>query len=215
MDGRPAEALAELFAGLDLTWWADSKSMIERFGAFRALEPGMKSRIVAVALADAVKPTGFGHSEGLMAHVARQLVPDLRAAWRPTGAAFFGRLKKSVLLGILARDLRQPEEAARLASEKKTAIVDFLERLFAAPFATLTSEQREAVEAWCPPGMEIEPPRARSIWSDDARLRGMAKDETKADDAGDREGVEDEDLPDEDALEDALEDASELEPEDA
>ncbi len=177
VDGRAAETLAELFAGLDLTWWADGKSMPERFEAFRAIEPSMKSRIVAVALADAVKPTGFGHGEGLLAHVARQVVPDLRAVWRPTGGAFFGRLKKSVLLGILTRDLHQPEEAARLASEKKSAIVDFLERLFATPFATLTPEQRAAVETWCPPGMEIEQPRAAYEWSGEASLRGMAKDE--------------------------------------
>ncbi|PZX14235.1 ParB family chromosome partitioning protein [Palleronia aestuarii] len=177
VDGRPAEALAELYEGLDLRWWADGKSMPERFEAFRAVDPGMKSRIVAVALADAVKPTSYGLNEGLMAHVARQLVPDLRAVWRPTGGAFFGRLKKSVLLGLIARDLAQPEEAARLATEKKTAIVDFLERLFAAPFATLTPEQREAVETWCPPGLEIDEPRAAYEAFGEARLRGMAKDE--------------------------------------
>ena len=111
-----------------------------------------------------------------MAHVAHQLVPDLRAVWRPTGGAFFGRLKKSVLLGLIARDLHQPEEAARLASEKKTAIVDFLERLFAAPFATLTPEQRAAVETWCPPGMEIAAPRERTGYPGEARLRGTEPD---------------------------------------
>jgi len=203
VDGRAAETLAELFGGLDLTWWADDKSMPERFEAFRAVDPAMKSRIVAVALADAVKPTGFGYSEGLMAQVARQLVPDLRAVWRPTGGAFFGRLKKSVLLGIIARDLRQPEEAARLASEKKTAIVDFLERLFAAPFATLTPEQREAVETWCPPGMTIDAPRVHHGWSGENRLRGMAEE--------DAEPMEDESLPEEGTFEDA----DEMEVEDA
>ena len=173
VDGQAAATLAELFEGLDLHWWADGKSMPERFEAFRAVDPAMKSRIVAVALADAVKPTGYGYGEALMAHIARQLVPDLRAVWRPTGGAFFGRLKKSVLLGLIARDLHQPEEAARLASEKKTAIVDFLERLFAAPFATLTPEQRQAVETWCPPGMEIGAPRNPYEAFGEARLRGM------------------------------------------
>ncbi|MDO5759385.1 MAG: chromosome partitioning protein ParB, partial [Rhodobacterales bacterium] len=115
IDGRAAEAQAVLFAGLDLTWWRDDASLPERFEAFRALDPVMKSRIVAVALADAIKPSALGYGEALMCHVARQIVPDLRALWRPTGEAFFGRLKKSVLLGILARDLHQPEEAARLA----------------------------------------------------------------------------------------------------
>ncbi|SFH27675.1 chromosome partitioning protein, ParB family [Palleronia marisminoris] len=201
VDGRAAETLGELFGGLDLTWWADGKSMPERFEAFRAVEPGMKSRIVAVALADAIKPTGFGYSEGLMAHVATQIVPDLRAVWRPTGGAFFSRLKKSVLLGIIARDLRQPEEAARLATEKKTAIVDFLERLFAAPFATLTPEQREAVETWCPPGMTIDAPRVDHGWSGESRLRGMA--EGDAEETDDAAQMEDEDLPEEGTFEDA------------
>ncbi|WP_375262507.1 ParB/RepB/Spo0J family partition protein [Palleronia sp.] len=209
VDGRAAETLGELLSGLDLTWWADGKSMPERFEAFRTLEAGMKSRIVAVALADAIKPTGFGYSEGLMAYVANQIVPDLRAVWRPTGGAFFSRLKKSVLLGIIARDLHQPEEAARLASEKKTAIVDFLERLFAAPFATLTPEQREAVETWCPPGMTIDAPRVDHGWSGESHLRGMADED--AEEADDAAPMEDEDLPEEGTFEDA----DEMEVEDA
>ena len=86
MDGRAAEALAQLFAKFDLTWWNDGHSMPERFEAFRTLDVAMKSRIVAVALADAVNPSDFGYGEALMAHVARQIVPDMRAVWRPTGA---------------------------------------------------------------------------------------------------------------------------------
>ena len=69
----------------------------------------------------------------------------------------------------------------RLASEKKTAIVDVLERLFAAPFATLTPEQREAVETWCPPGLEIGEPRNPYEAFGEARLRGMAKAEAEDD----------------------------------
>ena len=56
---------------------------------------------------------------------------------------------------------KQPEEAARLASGKKGEIVDYIETLFAAPFATLSPEQRDAVETWCPPGMEIPAPKSR------------------------------------------------------
>ncbi len=177
IDGRAAAALADLFAGLDLTWWSDGASIPERFEAFRALDPSMKSRVVAVALADAIRPSDLGYSETLLCHITRQIVPDMRAVWRPTGEAFFGRLKKSVLLGLLARDLHQPEEAARLASEKKTAIVDFFERLFAAPFATLTPEQRDAVETWCPPGMEVPAPRERAAYPGEDRLRGSEDEE--------------------------------------
>ena len=122
----------------------------------------MKARIVAYAMAGTIQPTAYGWGEELLSHVARQIVPDMRAAWRPTGEAFFGRLKKGELLGLLAHDLKQPEEAARLASGKKGEIVDYLETLFAAPFATLSPEQREAVETWCPPGMEIPAPKSLS-----------------------------------------------------
>ena len=182
IDGRAAEALADLFAGLDLRWWSDGASIPERLIAFRALDAAMKSRIVAVALADAIKPSDLGYSEELMCHVSRQIVPDMRAVWRPTGEAFFSRLKKSVLLGLLAGDLALPEEAARLASEKKTAIVDYFERLFAAPFATLTPQQREAVETWCPPGMEIPAPRGTLGRYGDERLHGMEPAEDEDDD---------------------------------
>ena len=184
VDGRAAEALAHLAAGLDLSWWSDGKAMSERFESFRALDADMKSRVVAVALADAVRPSKLAHGEPLMAHVARQVVPEVRAVWRPTGGAFFGRLKKSVLLGLLARELRQPDEAARLAGEKKMAVVDHLERLFAAPFATLTPEQREAVETWCPPGMAIPAPRER-VPSADVVQDDAAEDEGDVDEAFD------------------------------
>ena len=162
IDGRPAAAVAALREGLDLTWWDEARPVAERFEAFRALDADAKSRIVAVAMADAISPTDLGYGEPLLVHIAHQVVPDLRAAWRPTGEAFFGRIKKAQLLHLLATDLKQPEEAARLGTAKKTDIVDYLEKLFAEPFATLTTEQREAVETWCPPGMAIPAPRGRN-----------------------------------------------------
>ena len=111
-----------------------------------------------------------------MRHVAAEVVPDLRAVWRPTGEAFFVRLKKAALLALLAGPLRQPEEAARLASATKREVADHLERLFAAPFATLTPAQRGAVEAWCPPGMAIAPAPGGATIEDaaDARAEGDA-----------------------------------------
>ena len=54
--------------------------------------------------------------------------------------------------------------------------MDYLERLFAAPFATLTAEQREAVETWCPPGMEIETPRILEPIEGDDPLRTPSVD---------------------------------------
>ena len=161
MDQAPAEAIAALRDGLDLTWADGARSVAERFETFRLLAVDMKARIVAVAMAEAIAPGELGDHEALLTHVAHQVVPDLRAAWRPTGEAFFGRIRKAQLLHLLATDLRQPEEAARLATAKKVDVVDCLDRLFAAPFATLTPEQRDAVETWCPPGMAIPKLRER------------------------------------------------------
>ncbi|MGR3435400.1 MAG: ParB/RepB/Spo0J family partition protein [Shimia sp.] len=172
MDQRPAEAIAALRESVDLTWMDGARSVTERFERFRLLDADMKTRIVGVALAEAISPAELGDHEALLTHVAGQVVPDMRAAWRPTGEAFFGRIKKAQLLDLLAGDLKQPEEAARLATAKKVDVVDYLDRLFAAPFATLTPEQREAVETWCPPGMEI--PALRD------RHRVEVADDTKA-----------------------------------
>ena len=161
MDQGPAEAIAALREGLDLSWTDGARSVTERFERFRLLDAEMKARIVGVAMAEAIAPSEMAHGETLLTHVAHQVVPDMRAAWRPTGEAFFGRIRKAQLLHLLATDLKQPEEAARLATAKKVDVVDHLDRLFAAPFATLSPEQREAVETWCPPGMELPELRER------------------------------------------------------
>jgi ParB family chromosome partitioning protein len=161
MDQGPKEAIAALRDGVDLTWMDGTRSVTERFERFRVLNADMKARIVAVAMAEAIAPSEMAHGETLLCHVAHQVVPDLRAAWRPTGEAFFGRIRKAQLLHLLATDFQQPEEAARLATAKKVDIVDYLDRLFAAPFATLSPEQRKAVETWCPPGMAIPELRKR------------------------------------------------------
>ena len=176
IDGRAGETVAALREGLDLTWWDATRPVAERFEAFRLLGAEMKARIVAVAAAEAVAPSPMTYHEPLLAHVARQVVPDLRSVWRPTSEAFFGRLKKAVLLRLLAQDLQQPEEAARLATAKKVEIVDYLERLFEAPFATLTPEQRDAVETWCPPGMEVPEAEDRGLGTDASVERDAAKD---------------------------------------
>ena len=135
--------------------------MTERFEQFRLLDAGMKARVVGVAMAEAIAPAELGDHEALLTHVAHQAVPGMRAAWRPTGEAFFGRIRKAQLLHLLCVDLKQPEEAARLATAKKVDVVNYLDRLFAAPFATLTPEQLEAALTWCPPGMAI--PELREV----------------------------------------------------
>ena len=155
MDQGPSEAIATLRDGVDLTSMDGTRSVTERFERFRLLDAGMKARIVGVAMAEAIAQAELGDHEALLTDVAHQAVPNMRAAWRPTGEAFFGRIRKAQLLHLLCVDLKQPEDAAQLATAKKVDVVNYLDRLFAAPFATLTPQQREAVETWCPPGMAI------------------------------------------------------------
>ena len=224
MDQGCLLSIAALREALDLSWWDGTRPVGTRFEAFRALDPEMKARIVGVAMAEAIAPSEIGHGEDLLTHVARQVVPDLRAVWRPTGEAFFGRIRKAQLLHMLATELGQPEEAARLAGERKTAIVDYLERLFAAPFATLSPEQRAAVETWCPPGMAIPEPRdalraaaraAREVLPEEAEA-GFDADETFDAECDPDEAFEaDEEFgaDDEDAAQDVAEAEAELVPE--
>ena len=124
----------------------------------------------------------------------------MRAAWRPTGEAFFGRMGKAQLLHLLTNDLEQPEEAARLASGRKADIVDHLERLSAAPFAALAPDQREAALNWCPLGMAIPAPRERErgpsadAAQDDAAETEDDADETFEVDPDEEFAIDDEDL---------------------
>ena len=58
-------------------------------------------------------------------------------------------------------DLAMPDQAAVLSSAKKSEVVTFLTGLFAAPFATLTDDQRQRVIDWCP--AELGTPEAPAV----------------------------------------------------
>jgi ParB family chromosome partitioning protein len=82
-----------------------------------------------------------------------EVMPDIRAHWRPN-AALFNRFKKAWLLKILGEEQGLAQEAVTLASSTKKEVVSFCDKLFAEPFATLTEAQRAAVAARCPPMMQ-------------------------------------------------------------
>jgi len=56
-------------------------------------------------------------------------------------------------VGVLGR-FGLVAEAEEQRNVKKATLAAYMETLFAQPFATLTEEQREAVESWTPPGMD-------------------------------------------------------------
>ncbi len=154
MDQTSREAMEAFRDGLDLSF-LEAGPMMDRFAAFRALKPSMKSKLVAYALAQTIKPSLAGTRMGdLFTELEGSIMPNVRDYWRPTGEAFFGRVKLDWLIKILNDDLGMPDEAINLAGGRKAAAVEFIERLFAEPYATLTEDQLAAVAAWAPVGMQ-------------------------------------------------------------
>lgn len=154
IDQTSAQMMDTVEADLALDWADTNADPVSMFATFRALHQAEKHKLVAAALARTVQPcfAREGHGESLMGAIEAEILPDIRAHWKPN-AAFFARLKKAQLLAILT-DLGLAEEAVNLASSSKNEVVGFLDQLFTEPFATLTPEQRAAVDAWTPPGMQ-------------------------------------------------------------
>jgi ParB family chromosome partitioning protein len=161
IDGTSLEQVAEAHDALDLSWADGAKSPADQFALFRALDAGKKAKLVAYATA-ATTQSCFARDrqrDSLMHDFEVEIMPDIRAHWTPN-AALFNRFKKAWLLKILGEELGLAQEAVTLASSTKKQIVEFCEKLFAEPFATLTEAQRAAVAAWCPPMMQtagVEP----------------------------------------------------------
>jgi ParB family chromosome partitioning protein len=161
IDGTSLEQVAEAHDALDLSWADDAKSPADQFALFRALDAGEKAKLVAYATA-ATTQSCFSRDrqrDSLMHDFEVEIMPDIRAHWTPN-AALFNRFKKAWLLKILGEELGLAQEAVTLASSTKKQVVEFCDKLFAEPFATLTDAQRAAVAAWCPPMMQtagVEP----------------------------------------------------------
>lgn len=155
IDATSQTAMETACSDLLLDWADEDASPAAQFAAFRTLEAGEKAKLVAFALAKTVRPA-FARDEtcdALMAQVEAEVMPNIRAYWKPN-AAFFLRLKKAQLLKIISEDLGLAQEALNLVNSKKLDVVEFLALLFAEPFATLSEAQRAAVASWCPPDMQ-------------------------------------------------------------
>ncbi len=161
IDGTSLEQVGEAHDALDLSWADDAKSPADQFALFRALDAVEKARLVAYATA-ATTQSCFARDrqrDSLMHDFEVEIMPDIRAHWTPN-AALFNRFKKAWLLKILGEELGLAQEAMTLASSTKKQVVEFCDKLFAEPFATLTDAQRAAVATWCPPMMQtagVEP----------------------------------------------------------
>lgn len=155
IDSTSLEQMSEVHDALDLSWANEAKSPADQFALFRALDAGEKAKLVAYATATTTQPC-FARDrqrDSLMHDFEVEIMPDVRAHWTPN-AALFNRFKKAWLLKILGEELGLAQEAVTLASSTKRQVVEFCDKLFAEPFATLTDAQRAAVAAWCPPMMQ-------------------------------------------------------------
>jgi ParB family chromosome partitioning protein len=179
-----SETIAEVHAGLDTAW--ASQPDAAAFAMFRSLERDMRNQLLAAAVAETLVPKlPAALRDPVRRTVEAEALPRLREVWMPD-EAFLARLTKPALITILTDDLAMPDQAAVLASAKKSEVVTFLTGLFAAPFATLSDDQRQRVIDWCP--AELVTPEA------------PAADQVPEEEAyGDDEGDEDESDEDEEA----------------
>lgn len=123
------------------------------FEAFRALDAGARSALLAFVVAEALKPDLYKpHRSHLPCVVEREALVNIRDVWTPD-ASYFTRLTKAALLAILKDDLAMGVQAESLAKSKKSEIVAYLDGLFATPFATLRADQRVLVDGWAPAAM--------------------------------------------------------------
>ncbi len=149
--------LVAVMDGLDTSFLEDGLSQGEQFRRFRAVDPDMKSRILAFAVSATVtssKAAGTPERETFSDALLGEAVGPIRSAWRPTAANYFSRVSKAHMTAILF-SFGMEAEADEAGRMKKAALADYMEQLFATPFATLSPDQVAAIEAWTPRVMEI------------------------------------------------------------
>ena len=136
---------------LALGWLeADAEAAFEEFRALGAIE---RDQLRAFAVAQTLKPTLLANQRDAVRAIAeREVLPNLRDLWTPD-EVFLSRLTKPALLAIMKDDLDMRAQAEIYAKSKKSDLVSYMGKLFAAPLPTLTDAQRVRVETWCPSTM--------------------------------------------------------------
>ena len=145
------DVFATLAEGLEVSWLAFEAD--ESFAAFRGLEADARASILAYAVAQTLSPGLYGaRINPVRRLVEAEALPRIRDVWTPN-ATYFARLTKPALMAILRDDLGMLSQADAYEKSKKSELVDYMDGLFAAPFATLSSAERAAVQNWAPKAM--------------------------------------------------------------
>ena len=152
---------------LDLSFADSALPRNEQFRSFRELDGDVKAAIMAYAVGAAIDPSLANNNKpGIMEEVAAEAIEDIRALWRPTAANYWSRVSRDHMLALL-KAFGLAAEAEEHRNVKKATLAAYMEKLFEQPFATLSEEQRIAVETWTPPGMGTQGDVVFDIEEDD------------------------------------------------
>ncbi len=136
--------------------WRKASSETARFEAFRSLPQAAKLELLAYCIALTLQPK-LGPAEGdeTTAYDAALALTEASVAdyWRPTKDNFLSRRTRDQLLAIMRESLGD-RWAQASSSEKKSLLVDQLDRAFADPDKDgRTPQQVEKLKSWLPAGM--------------------------------------------------------------
>ena len=157
LSGTPADRLLDAHRNaLDVDWL--SLPPAEGFAALSALPPAAKQRLFAWCIAATLNPQLAieDRADPAAECAGRRLAIPFADCWRPTGANYWGRVKKAHGLAV-GREILGDRWARDHADGKKPALAAALEKAFdpakSTVCITLGQAARDGAAAWLPPGM--------------------------------------------------------------
>jgi ParB family chromosome partitioning protein len=138
--------------------WTEENSRAGRFDAFRSLPEDARAAWLAHAVARTLEASlnmPGGRVCAFHDHLGHLLNIEVAKWWRPTGANYFDRVPKAVILELL-EEVGGPAFASRYAKGKKAELSQSAERIFAGDFIGEV-EVKERALAWVPDAIRFAP----------------------------------------------------------
>jgi ParB family transcriptional regulator, chromosome partitioning protein len=149
--------LAEIGKALP-TAWLKRTNEAEQFDAFRSLPQDDRLRLLAycTALTLKPKPGPVAGDEATAYDAALSLTATSVADyWRPAKDNFLARINREQLLAI-SRDVLGEQWSQARRNDKKSSLVNEIDRAFAHPEKHRTPEQTAKLKSWLPQGMSFD-----------------------------------------------------------
>jgi ParB family chromosome partitioning protein len=156
-DAPATRAREEASDALDRSW-TEAGTRGGRFDAFRALPEEARAAWLCHAVSRTLEASlnlPGGRACGFHDHLGQLLEVDVAKWWRPTGANYFDRVSKAMILEAL-EEVGGPAFASRYAKAKKAELSQAAERIFAGDFIG-EIEVKERALAWVPEAMLFAP----------------------------------------------------------